>query len=154
MNDIGLAEIALTLPLYFDPYTANRASGSFILIDPHTNATLAAGMIRRSLTTKSQSQYRKGAVLAASNSAISPALLEAGLRAAGAAVVRTRIADPSILRSLLALGLVVLFEGPGAPLEIDDAVIDLSGYSDADEVLSFLRSNGILSTSAGEHHAQ
>ena len=33
-------------PLFFDPYRGNRATGSFILIDPATNATVAAGMIR------------------------------------------------------------------------------------------------------------
>ena len=32
-------------PLFFDPYRENRVTGSFILIDPITNATLAAGMI-------------------------------------------------------------------------------------------------------------
>ena len=31
----------------FDPYRLNRATGGFILIEPHTNQTVAAGMIRR-----------------------------------------------------------------------------------------------------------
>jgi len=45
MNDIGVVELSLTRPPHFD----NRATGSFILIDPDTNATLAAGMIRRGI---------------------------------------------------------------------------------------------------------
>jgi sulfate adenylyltransferase large subunit len=45
LNEIGCVEIETTLPLFFDPYTANRATGGFILIDPLTNATLAAGML-------------------------------------------------------------------------------------------------------------
>jgi sulfate adenylyltransferase subunit 1 len=156
MNDIGVAEIALTLPLSFDPYTANRASGSFILIDPQTNATLAAGMIRRGLSAASPSQHRKSALLIGSNPAIDPALLEADLIAAGALVVRTRIADHAILRSLLALGLVVLFEGAAAPIDTEDSVtVDLAAFTRSAELLSLLKANGILTESAGDHqHVQ
>ena len=45
MNEIGTVELETHLPLFFDPYTANRVTGSFVLIDPITNQTLAAGMI-------------------------------------------------------------------------------------------------------------
>ena len=47
MNDIASVEIETTLPLFFDPYRKIRATGSFILIDPISNATVAAGMIER-----------------------------------------------------------------------------------------------------------
>jgi bifunctional enzyme CysN/CysC len=46
LNDLGRAELQTTLPLCFDPYKLNRATGSFILIDPVSNRTVAAGMIR------------------------------------------------------------------------------------------------------------
>ena len=46
LNEIGRVEITTADPLFFDPYKLNRATGSFVLIDPDTNATLAAGMIR------------------------------------------------------------------------------------------------------------
>jgi bifunctional enzyme CysN/CysC len=46
LNDIGRVEIQTTLPIFFDPYKLNRATGSFILIDPDTNGTVAGGMIR------------------------------------------------------------------------------------------------------------
>jgi len=46
MNDIASVHIDATLPLFFDPYSHDRIMGSFILIDPMTNATVAAGMIR------------------------------------------------------------------------------------------------------------
>jgi sulfate adenylyltransferase subunit 1 len=49
MNDIAAVDIKTTLPLFFDPYSANRTTGSFILIDPLTNATVAAGIIERGL---------------------------------------------------------------------------------------------------------
>ncbi len=47
LNEIGRVKITTTQPLFFDAYQLNRNTGSFILIDPVTNATLAAGMIRR-----------------------------------------------------------------------------------------------------------
>jgi sulfate adenylyltransferase subunit 1 (EFTu-like GTPase family) len=46
MNDIGEARIELAQPIFFDAYAANRATGSFILIDRDTNATAGAGMIK------------------------------------------------------------------------------------------------------------
>jgi bifunctional enzyme CysN/CysC len=46
MNDIGRLQLAAAQPLCFDPYARNHATGSFILVDPHTHATVAAGMIR------------------------------------------------------------------------------------------------------------
>jgi len=46
MNDIGRVEIALAQPVVADRYAANRATGSFILVDEATNDTVAAGMIR------------------------------------------------------------------------------------------------------------
>jgi bifunctional enzyme CysN/CysC len=46
MNEIGRLELSTAQPLCFDPYARNHATGSFILVDPHTHATVAAGMIR------------------------------------------------------------------------------------------------------------
>jgi len=47
LNEIGRVKITTTKPLFFDSYQINRGTGGFILIDPHTNVTVAAGMIRR-----------------------------------------------------------------------------------------------------------
>jgi len=49
MNDIAYVEFETASPLFFDPYTRNRITGSFILIDAISNATLGAGMIRADL---------------------------------------------------------------------------------------------------------
>lgn len=46
MNDIGRISIRTSAPLFFDDYRRNRITGSFILIDPQTNETVAAGMIQ------------------------------------------------------------------------------------------------------------
>jgi sulfate adenylyltransferase subunit 1 len=49
MNDIAEVDLKTTLPLFFDPYRENRTMGSFIVIDQHTNATVAAGIIDRAI---------------------------------------------------------------------------------------------------------
>ena len=49
MNDIGLVTLSLLRPIAFDRYGVNRATGAFILIDPETNGTAAAGMISSAL---------------------------------------------------------------------------------------------------------
>jgi len=46
LNDIGRIELTTADPLFIDPYKINRQTGGFILIDPDTNNTVAAGMIR------------------------------------------------------------------------------------------------------------
>ena len=45
MNDIGRIQVRTTSPLFFDAYKRNRNTGSLILVDEFTNATVAAGMI-------------------------------------------------------------------------------------------------------------
>lgn len=45
MNDIGRIHVRVAVPLMVDPYKRNRTTGSFILIDEFTNATVGAGMI-------------------------------------------------------------------------------------------------------------
>jgi sulfate adenylyltransferase subunit 1 len=45
LNEIGVARLELDRPISFDPYRQNRDTGSFILIDRFTNATVAAGMV-------------------------------------------------------------------------------------------------------------
>ncbi len=45
INDIARVTLSLQQPIFADPYQANRATGSFIVIDEATNQTVAAGMI-------------------------------------------------------------------------------------------------------------
>ena len=60
LNEIGLVEIETARPLFFDAYRKNRATGAFILIDPASNATVAAGMI-----AERKDEERKGDLSAA-----------------------------------------------------------------------------------------
>ena len=45
LNEIGRCQITLSQPICFDAYKRNRGTGSFIIIDRLTNATVGAGMI-------------------------------------------------------------------------------------------------------------
>jgi len=45
LNDIGRVHLRTSVPLAFDPYTSNRRTGSFILIDESSNETVGAGLI-------------------------------------------------------------------------------------------------------------
>lgn len=46
LNEIGRGQLRLARPVYFDSYRENSETGAFILIDPVTHNTVAAGMIR------------------------------------------------------------------------------------------------------------
>jgi bifunctional enzyme CysN/CysC len=51
LNEIGRVAIRTSQPLFFDSYQRNHGTGSFILIDPVSNRTVAAGMIRGKMRT-------------------------------------------------------------------------------------------------------
>ncbi|WP_418136647.1 sulfate adenylyltransferase subunit CysN [Agrobacterium sp. El2ro-1b] len=51
MNAIGKVRLSFDETAIFDPYEQNRATGSFILIDPDTNNTVAGGMISAKRST-------------------------------------------------------------------------------------------------------
>ena len=53
-NEIGQAEFDLHTPIFCDPYQRNRATGSFIIIDPHTNDTVGAGMIVEAVPSRTE----------------------------------------------------------------------------------------------------
>jgi sulfate adenylyltransferase subunit 1 len=45
MNEIGRISLRTASPLFHDSYRRNRSTGSFVLIDPGTHETVAAGMV-------------------------------------------------------------------------------------------------------------
>ncbi len=46
LNDIGRVRIRLAAPVLAEDYSRTRHGGSFLLIDPQTKGTLAAGLVR------------------------------------------------------------------------------------------------------------
>jgi sulfate adenylyltransferase subunit 1 len=70
-NDIASVEFETHAPLFFDPYTRNRVTGSFILIDPISNATVGAGMIQEFPADWQDQQERGIAYLESADNSVS-----------------------------------------------------------------------------------
>ncbi len=63
MNEIAEVEFETNLPLFFDAYRDNRWTGSLILIDGVTNATVGAGMIVAAVDSSIDEERRAVLVL-------------------------------------------------------------------------------------------
>ncbi|MNK87809.1 Bifunctional enzyme CysN/CysC [compost metagenome] len=63
LNDIAVANIALSRPVVFDTYDQSKALGGFILVDRVTNATVGAGLIRHTLR-RAQNVHRQSLTVA------------------------------------------------------------------------------------------
>jgi bifunctional enzyme CysN/CysC len=59
LNEVGLCNLTTAKPIVFDPYDENGDTGSFILIDRFTNATVAAGMIEFGLRRATNIQWQE-----------------------------------------------------------------------------------------------
>jgi sulfate adenylyltransferase large subunit len=125
LNAIGVVRIETAQPLYLDSYEANRSTGSFILIDPVSNATAGAGMIRRAIepagshasapVTPHERALRYGhcaAIVKTGNRREVARALERRLFDHGCAVtIVPPGASHSTVTALLDAGLLVLIEG-------------------------------------------
>ena len=58
LNDIAVANVALSKPLVFDTYAQSHTLGGFVLVDKYTHSTVAAGMIRHNLR-RAQNVHRQ-----------------------------------------------------------------------------------------------
>jgi bifunctional enzyme CysN/CysC len=58
LNEIGVVNLNLDQPLAFDPYTRNRDTGGFILIDRINNNTVGAGMLQAALRPAENVQWQ------------------------------------------------------------------------------------------------
>jgi hypothetical protein len=157
LNGIALVYIETTTPLFFDPYSLNRATGSFILLDPLSNATVGAGMIVEDLTSRLASNrqpvssaekagrygHRPGVVLLPNRAALTDTAERALFENGFATITIDGNQLPSalftpLLTSVWSAGLLILLviDKP-APQLIDalegvagDSVFDLSPDSD------------------------
>jgi len=161
MNGIGVLRIETSRPIYFDAYTQNRATGSLILIDPETNATVGAGMIlapviverdrsksatldlrhERVTPVERIARYRHGGETVSLGDRKSLAwLLERNLFDRGCAVTVIEHAPPETLAALEQAGLLVLLvssKKPNWDLPRDDSEA-------ADFVVASLEASEIL----------
>jgi bifunctional enzyme CysN/CysC len=96
LNEIGRVSFRCTEAMLIDDYTINRTTGSFIVIDPATNATAGAGVIRAIGTTHaSPNVVREGGRLARSDRV-------AALGTAGATILFTGLSGAG--KSTIAAG--------------------------------------------------
>ena len=114
MNAIGVVGIELLRPIALDPYSRNRATGAFILIDAETNRTIAAGMVkvagaatmpreRISAEERAKRRGHRGGVLELNGPAEVIDAVERGLFLAGVITARIEDSDRSDQRGLLAV---------------------------------------------------
>ncbi|HEY6390817.1 MAG TPA: sulfate adenylyltransferase subunit CysN [Bryobacteraceae bacterium] len=158
MNSIGVLHLETSRPIYFDPYSQNRITGSFILIDPETNATAGAGIIRSAIAVERDKRpvaRKQGRVTPAERIArhghraatisLGPrkqlaALLERKLFDTGSAVAIVEHADLAVCAALEKADLLVL------RVSNDPADWDLPEDDEraADQVIASLKDSGIL----------
>ena len=87
LNEIGRLSLVAQQPVMFDEYRRNRATGSFILIDEATNATVAAGMISAPLARDTQVVWQSTKVTREHRSHRGATLWLTGLSASGKSTI-------------------------------------------------------------------
>ncbi len=138
LNEIGICNVSLDQPIAFDPYAQCRETGSFILIDRITNATVGAGMIHFALRRSQNIHWQALDVNKKSRSALKgqqPAVLWlTGLSGAGKSTIANLVE-----KRLLALGKhTYLLDGDNVRHGLNR---DL-GFTDADRVENIRRVGG------------
>ena len=95
LNEIALCNFDTSRPIAFDPYSVNRDTGGFIIIDRFTNQTVGAGMVDFSLRRASNIHWQELQVDKAQRAAMkeqSPAVLWfTGLSGSGKSTVATLV---------------------------------------------------------------
>ncbi|MGD0438935.1 MAG: sulfate adenylyltransferase subunit CysN [Bryobacteraceae bacterium] len=123
LNEIGIIRIETSRPIYFDSYAHNRATGSFILIDPANNATVAAGMILAPVAREHAAQPRR---MATHGDRVTPVERIARYRHSGATVSlgsRTQLAW-LLERKLFDRGCAVTIVERADGNVLDDTLLD------------------------------
>jgi sulfate adenylyltransferase large subunit len=122
LNEIGLADIEVSRPLFFDAYKDNRATGAFILIDPLNNLTVAAGMIvseRRTEPARAPVKEREAETPAAGRVTLAERIARVGHYAAAIWLPARPELAYVLERKLFDRGLLVkVVEEAGAGLEV------------------------------------
>jgi bifunctional enzyme CysN/CysC len=135
LNEIGVCNVSMDQPIAFDPYDQCRETGSFILIDRMTNATVGAGMIHFALRRSQNIHWQALDVNKKSRATLKgqqPAVLWlTGLSGAGKSTIANMVE-----KQLLALGKhTYLLDGDNVRHGLNR---DL-GFTDADRVENIRR---------------
>jgi sulfate adenylyltransferase large subunit len=148
MNEIAEVEFETNLPLFFDSYRECRQTGSLILIDPLTNATVGAVMISGALDNVAESSAESetaSLILLAGQpdraARVRDALLARGDRAV--LIDDSLIADsavPSVIRALSLAGIIavssrILPQAMLAEIESFADILRVEGEQDESAIL-------------------
>ena len=143
INDIAAVEFETSSPLLFDAYRENRITGSFIIIDLLTNATLGAGMIQEDLSNRAAiepvpemsrpetavtalARYQRhghypAVILVNIRAGLAPqierALFEAGFEVTIVEGHTYSLSPITVCTALLAAGFVVIYQNPAIAVE-------------------------------------
>ncbi|WP_409492520.1 adenylyl-sulfate kinase [Amycolatopsis sp. cmx-11-12] len=91
LNEIGRVRLRARQPLLFDSYRRNRSTGGFLLIDEHSGATVAAGMITGPSVTASNVVWHTAAVTRAERATRGLTVWLTGLSASGKSSVAVEL---------------------------------------------------------------
>jgi sulfate adenylyltransferase subunit 1 len=139
MNAIAVVEVETSQPLFFDFYEESRSTGSFILIDPISNATVAAGMILEDRSQFVSIEQRQSEAISArpvlpaekferhghrpATFLLSSAVLDAAERALFALGFETVVLRADSLGSESITKVVQIFESAGLVVLVDGAAL-------------------------------
>ncbi|MFK0248882.1 adenylyl-sulfate kinase [Amycolatopsis azurea] len=91
LNEIGRIRLRARQPLLFDSYRRNRSTGGFLLVDEHSGATVAAGMITGPSVTASNVVWHTAAVTRAERPTRGLTVWLTGLSASGKSSVAVEL---------------------------------------------------------------
>ncbi len=152
MNDIGAVSLHLLRPIAVDLYRENRGTGALILVDPETNATVAAGMVTaaqgKEATVEEDEAAAWGRVTAGEREA------RWGHRGGLLELAGPAELIDAIERSLFTVGAVTcrIDAGERSPLrqmELLDVFTDVQTRAGLITMLARLGEDGVLTASAG-----
>ena len=149
MNEIAEVEFETNLPLFFDSYRECRQTGSLILIDPLTNATVGAVMISGALDNVAESSAESetaSLILLAGQPDLAARVRDALLARGDRAVLidDSLIADsavPSVIRALSLAGIIAVSSRilPQAMLAEIESFADILRVEGEQDELAILR---------------
>ena len=164
LNGIGQVVVEAVQALAVERYAENRRTGSFVLIDPLTNATVAAGMVREVLaeeagtsdgSSKVTAEERAarwghaGAVIEIAGPVAFFDAVERELFGLGAVVVTAEGASTEGVEGLVRAGVLVMRHREAAETGVTVAGKDEAVESAADMV-RVLRRTGVLAAAGGK----
>lgn len=91
LNEIGRVQVRTHDPLFFDPYRRNRVTGSFLLVDEQSGATVAAGMITGPTPVASNVVWSSSRVERAQRASRGATVWITGLSASGKSTVAAEL---------------------------------------------------------------